>query len=137
MTCSFRRYDDGDVDKNLKAKHVKALDAGSDSDGSARKKRRDRSRSRSRSRSPKRGRKKLREGDKCQAHFRGKSSAKLYPGKVVKIHSDGTVDVKRVTAWKSRLAHAIAAFPGPPHSVDDVRTGMRTATATRGSRRST
>ncbi len=42
MTCSFRRYDDGDVDKNLKAKHVKALDAGSDSDGSARKKRRDR-----------------------------------------------------------------------------------------------
>ena len=30
-----RRYDDGDVDKNLKAKHVKALDAGSDSDGSA------------------------------------------------------------------------------------------------------
>ena len=76
----LRRYDDGDVDKNLKAKHVKALDAGSDSDGSARKKRRDRSRSRSpsrsRSRSPKRGRK-LREGDKCQAHFRGKSSAKL------------------------------------------------------------
>ena len=74
----LRRYDDGDVDKNLKAKHVKALDAGSDSDGSARKKRRDRSRSRSRSRSPKRGRTKLREGDKCQAHFRGKSSAKLF-----------------------------------------------------------
>ena len=131
------------MDKNLKPKHVKALDAGSDSDGSARKKRRDRSRSlsrsrsRSRSRSPKRGRKKLREGDKVQAHFRGKSSAKLYPGKVVKIHSDGTVDVKRVTAWKSRLAYAIDAFPGLPHSVDDVRTGMRTATATRGSRRST
>ena len=60
-----------------------------------------------------------------------------YPGKVVKIHSDGTVDVKRVTAWKSRLAHAIDAFPGLPHSVDDVRTGTRTATATRGSRRST
>ena len=27
-----------------------------------------------------------------------------YPGKVVKIHSDGTVDVKRVTVWKSRLS---------------------------------
>ena len=78
----LRRYDDGDTDKNLKPKHVKALDAGSDSDGSARKKRRYRSRSRSRSRSrgrsPKRGRKKLREGDKVQAHFRGKSSAKLF-----------------------------------------------------------
>ena len=34
-----------------------------------------------------------------------------YPGKVVKIHSDGTVDVKRVSAWKSRLARAIDAFP--------------------------
>ena len=32
-----------------------------------------------------------------------------YPGKVVKIHSDGTVDVKRVTVWKSRLARAIDA----------------------------
>ena len=83
MTCSFRRYEDGDVDKNLKAKHVKALDAGSDSDGSARKKRRDRSRSRSRS--PKRGRKKLREGDKCQAHFRGKSSAKLFQSSALRV----------------------------------------------------
>ena len=60
-----------------------------------------------------------------------------YPGKVVKIHSDGTVDVKPVTVWKSRLVYAIDAFPGLPHSVVDVRTGMRTATPTRGSRRST
>ena len=60
-----------------------------------------------------------------------------YPGKIVKIHSDGTVDVKRVSAWKSGLAHAIDAVPRLPHSVDDVRTGTRTATPTRGSRRST
>ena len=88
-------YEDGDSDKRIKEKYVKALDAGSDSDRSAKKKKRggSRSRSRSRSRSPKRGRK-LREGDKCQAHFRGSSSAKLYPGKVLKLRSDGTVDVK-------------------------------------------
>ena len=151
----LRRYDDGDVDKNLKAKHVKALDAGSDSDGSARKKRRDRSRSRSRSRSPKRGRTKLREGDKCQAHFRGKSSAKLFESSALRVScspsyamsqvpGQGRQDPLRrycgrevVTAWKSRLAHAVDAFPGLPRSVADVRTGMRTATATRGSRRST
>ena len=46
----------------------------------------------SRSRSP-RGRK-LREGDKCEARFRGKSSAKMYPGKVTRIHGDGSIDVR-------------------------------------------
>ena len=85
-------------------------------DSRSKKKRQDRSRSSSsdRSRSPKRGRK-LREGDKCEARFRGKSSAKYsrgvlrppprhrrdtlasrryYKGKVSRIHSDGTIDVK-------------------------------------------
>merc|ERR1719390_131423 len=64
-------------------------------DSRSKKKRRDRSRSSSssRSRSPKRGRK-LREGDKCEARFRGKSGAKYYPGKVTRIHSTGEIDVK-------------------------------------------
>ena len=55
--------DDGEREKRVKPKYI-------------RKRGGSRSRSRSRSRSP-RGRK-LREGDKVQAHFRGKSSAKLF-----------------------------------------------------------
>ena len=109
MTCSFRRYDDGDTDKNLKPKHVKALDAGSDSDGSARKKRRDRSRSRSssrsRSRSPKRGRKKLREGDKVQAHFRGKSSAKLFQSSAL-MNSLTRVFTSNVAGTRGKLSRS-------------------------------
>ena len=53
--------DDGEREKRVKPKYI-------------RKRGGSRSRSRSRSRSP-RGRK-LREGDKCEARFRGKSSAK-------------------------------------------------------------
>ena len=79
--CFAHRYEDGDRDTGLKAKYVKAVESGSD-----------RSRSRSRSRSPKRGRK-LREGARVEARFRGKSSAKWFPGKVRRVHSDGTVDV--------------------------------------------
>ena len=92
--------DDGEREKRVKPKYI-------------RKRGGSRSRSRSRSRSP-RGRK-LREGDKCEARFRGKSSAKYgrgvlrcvtrrsptpspsrryYKGKVSRIHSDGTIDVK-------------------------------------------
>ena len=105
--------DDGEREKRVKPKYI-------------RKRGGSRSRSRSRSRSP-RGRK-LREGDKCEARFRGKSSAKssrgvhrpstshkwrrrdapprhrrvtlasrrYYKGKVSRIHSDGTIDVKSV-----------------------------------------
>ena len=36
----------------------------------------------------------MREGDKVEARFRGKSSAKYYPGKVTRIHGNGTVDVR-------------------------------------------
>ena len=71
--------DDGEREKRVKPKYI-------------RKRGGSRSRSRSRSRSP-RGRK-LREGDKCEARFRGSSSAKYYKGKVSRIHSDGTIDVK-------------------------------------------
>ena len=71
--------DDGEREKRVKPKYI-------------RKRGGSRSRSRSRSRSP-RGRK-LREGDKCTARFRGKSSGKEYPGKVARIHRDGTIDVK-------------------------------------------
>ena len=71
--------DDGEREKRVKPKYI-------------RKRGGSRSRSRSRSRSP-RGRK-LREGDKCEARFRGKSSGKYFPGKVSRIHSDGTIDVK-------------------------------------------
>ncbi len=74
-------FDDGEREKRVKPKYI-------------RKRGGSRSRSRSRSRSP-RGRK-LREGDKCEARFRGKSSAKYYKGKVSRIHSDGTIDVKSV-----------------------------------------
>ena len=72
-------FDDGEREKRVKPKYI-------------RKRGGSRSRSRSRSRSP-RGRK-LREGDKCEARFRGKSSGKYFPGKVSRIHSDGTIDVK-------------------------------------------
>ena len=58
-------FDDGEREKRVKAKYI-------------RKRGGSRSRSRSRSRSP-RGRK-LREGDKCEARFRGKSSAKCLRG---------------------------------------------------------
>ena len=57
--------DDGEREKRVKPKYI-------------RKRGGSRSRSRSRSRSP-RGRK-LREGDKCEARFRGKSSAKYGRG---------------------------------------------------------
>ena len=73
--------DDGEREKRVKPKYIRKR-GGS----------RSRSRSRSRSLSP-RGRK-LRDGDKCEARFRGKSSAKYYKGKVSRIHSDGTIDVK-------------------------------------------
>ena len=56
---------DGEREKRVKPKYI-------------RKRGGSRSRSRSRSRSP-RGRK-LREGDKCEARFRGKSSAKYWRG---------------------------------------------------------
>ena len=59
--------DDGEREKRVKPKYIRKR-GGSQS----------RSRSRSRSRSP-RGRK-LREGDKCEARFRGKSSAKYGRG---------------------------------------------------------
>ena len=72
-------FDDGEREKRVKPKYI-------------RKRGGSRSRSRSRSRSP-RGRK-LREGDKCEARFRGKSSGKYFPGKVARIHRDGTIDVK-------------------------------------------
>ena len=58
-------FDDGEREKRVKPKYI-------------RKRGGSRSRSRSRSRSP-RGRK-LREGDKCEARFRGKSSAKYLRG---------------------------------------------------------
>ena len=68
----LHRYDDGDTDKNLKAKHVKALDSGSESDGSAKKD-------------------KLREGDKVKARFRGLE--KYYKGVIRRAHSDGTYSI--------------------------------------------
>ena len=71
--------DDGEKESHVKERYIKKRSSS-------------RSRSRSRSRSP-RGRK-LREGDKCEARFRGSSSAKYYKGKVSRIHSDGTIDVK-------------------------------------------
>ena len=70
------KYDDGDSDRNLKPSHVKALDSGSD-------------RSRSRSRSPSRGR--MRVGTRVEARYRGRS--KKYPGKISRVHADGTFDV--------------------------------------------
>ena len=78
------RYDDGEIETYVNKKFITVTRAKSRSrsrsksdDSRSKKKRRDRSRSSSsdRSRSPKRGRK-LREGDKCEARFRGKSSAK-------------------------------------------------------------
>ena len=123
LTVRFpHRYDDGEIETYVNKKFITVTRAKSRSrsrsksdDSRSKKKRRDRSRSSSsdRSRSPKRGRK-LREGDKCEARFRGKSSAKYgrgvlrcvtrrsptpsprryYKGKVSRIHSDGTIDVK-------------------------------------------
>ena len=103
LTVRFpHRYDDGEIETYVNKKFITVTRAKSRSrsrsksdDSRSKKKRRDRSRSSSssRSRSPKRGRK-LREGDKCTARFRGKSSGKEYPGKVARIHSDGTIDVK-------------------------------------------
>ena len=124
LTARFpHRYDDGEIETYVNKKFITVTRAKSRSrsrsksdDSRSKKKRRDRSRSSSsdRSRSPKRGRK-LREGDKCEARFRGKSSAKYgrgvlrppprhrrdtlasrryYKGKVSRIHSDGTIDVK-------------------------------------------
>ena len=84
----FRRYDDGEIETYVNKKFFTVTRAKSRSrsrsksdDSRSKKKRRDRSRSSSsdRSRSPKRGRK-LREGDKCEARFRGKSSAKYGRG---------------------------------------------------------
>ena len=74
--------DDGEREKHVKPKYI-------------RKRGGSRSRSRSRSRSP-RGRK-LREGDKCEARFRGKSSAK-YSRRVLRSSTSHR--------W---LPHAIAA----------------------------
>ena len=65
------RYDDGDSDKRLKEKYVKALDSGSESDGSAKDK--------------------LREGDKIKARFRGLE--KYYKGVIRRAHSDGTYSI--------------------------------------------
>ena len=82
------RYDDGEIETYVNKKFITVTRAKSRSrsrsksdDSRSKKKRRDRSRSSSsdRSRSPKRGRK-LREGDKCEARFRGKSSAKYSRG---------------------------------------------------------
>ena len=85
LTARFsHRYDDGEIETYVNKKFITVTRAKSRSrsrsksdDSRTKKKRRDRSRSSSsdRSRSPKRGRK-LREGDKCEARFRGKSSAK-------------------------------------------------------------
>ena len=85
LTLRFpHRYDDGEIETYVNKKFITVTRAKSRSrsrsksdDSRSKKKRRDRSRSSSsdRSRSPKRGRK-LREGDKCEARFRGKSSAK-------------------------------------------------------------
>ena len=75
-------FDDGEREKRVKPKYI-------------RKRGGSRSRSRSRSRSP-RGRK-LREGDKCEARFRGKSSAK-YSRRVLRSSTSHR--------W---LPHAIAA----------------------------
>ena len=85
LTARFpHRYDDGEIETYVNKKFITVTRAKSRSrsrsksdDSRSKKKRRDRSRSSSsdRSSSPKRGRK-LREGDKCEARFRGKSSAK-------------------------------------------------------------
>ena len=89
LTVRFpHRYDDGEIETYVNKKFITVTRAKSRSrsrsksdDSRSKKKRRDRSRSSSsdRSRSPKRGRK-LREGDKCEARFRGKSSAKYGRG---------------------------------------------------------
>ena len=89
LTARFpHRYDDGEIETYVNKKFITVTRAKSRSrsrsksdDSRSKKKRRDRSRSSSsdRSRSPKRGRK-LREGDKCEARFRGKSSAKYGRG---------------------------------------------------------
>ena len=71
-TCFAHRYEDGDRDTGLKAKYVKPVDSGSDSDGSARKD-------------------KLREGDKIKARFRGLE--KYYKGVIRRAHSDGTFSI--------------------------------------------
>ena len=86
LTARFpHRYDDGEIETYVNKKFITVTRAKSRSrsrsksdDSRSKKKRRDRSRSSSssdRSRSTKRGRK-LRDGDKCEARFRGKSSAK-------------------------------------------------------------
>jgi hypothetical protein len=89
LTVRFpHRYDDGEIETYVNKKFITVTRAKSRSrsrsksdDSRSKKNRRDRSRSSSssRSRSPKRGRK-LREGDKCEARFRGKSSAKYGRG---------------------------------------------------------
>ncbi len=82
------KYDDGEIETYVNKKFITVTRAKGRSrsrsksdDSRSKEKRRDRSRSSSsdRSRSPKRGRK-LREGDKCEARFRGKSSAKYGRG---------------------------------------------------------
>ena len=69
------RYDDGDSDKRLSEKYVKALDSGSESDGSAKDK--------------------LREGDKVTARYRGLE--KYYKGVIRRAHSDGTFSIDCAT----------------------------------------
>ena len=70
--CFAHRYEDGDRDTGLKAKYVKPVDSGSDSDGSAKKD-------------------KLREGDKVTARYRGLE--KYYKGVIRRAHSDGTYSI--------------------------------------------
>ena len=70
------RYEDGDRDTGLKAKYVKSVDSGSESDGSAKKD-------------------KLREGDKVKARFRGLE--KYYKGVIRRAHSDGTYSIDCAT----------------------------------------
>ena len=68
-------YDDGERETRVEERLIR--------------KKRGSSRSRSRSRSPSRGR--MRVGTRVEARYRGRS--KKYPGKISRVHADGTFDV--------------------------------------------
>ena len=71
-------YDDGERETRVEERLIR--------------KKRGSSRSRSRSRSPSRGR--MRVGTRVEARYRGRS--KKYPGKISRVHADGSFDVAYV-----------------------------------------
>ena len=68
-------YDDGEKERNVEKKLVRSLEKKS-----------------SRSKSPSKKSKGPKEGQKCEAQFKGKG--KFYPGRIAKVNSDGTPTFK-------------------------------------------